>query len=301
MDNRQLRYFLAIVDAGGVHRAAEALFVAQPSVSQALRGLEADLGTELFYRTGRRLVLTPAGETLVPAAREALHQFDLARAAVDAVDGLRTGKLVMCAMPSQAVYPLARLIGGFLREYPNVRVVTKAAGTVDDVAHAVREGHAELGLLARPHAVPSPIGLQIHAVTEHRYVCISHPHHSLSAAGDRPVDVADLLGARLIVGQVGTAMRRTAEAVLAAAEGSSIAVEIEHREALLPLVLENVGVAIVAESWRGLAESAGLIVRELNTEESLVVELVHRRARLSPAAAAFLGSSGFAIPGTTHR
>ena len=65
MDTRQLRYFLAVVDAGSVHRAAEQLYVAQPSVSQALRALERDLGSLLFHRTGRRLILTAAGRALI--------------------------------------------------------------------------------------------------------------------------------------------------------------------------------------------------------------------------------------------
>ncbi|HEX6356335.1 LysR family transcriptional regulator [Actinophytocola sp.] len=86
MDMRQLRYFLAIVDHGSVHRAAQELFVAQPSVSQALRSLERDLGTDLFHRTGRKLVLTPAGERLIDPAREVLRGVELARATVEAVN-----------------------------------------------------------------------------------------------------------------------------------------------------------------------------------------------------------------------
>ncbi|GAA3440471.1 hypothetical protein BJ998_008724 [Kutzneria kofuensis] len=61
MDARQLEYFLAVVDHGGMGRAAAALHVAQPSLSQALRTLERDLGQPLFHRIGRRLVLNDAG------------------------------------------------------------------------------------------------------------------------------------------------------------------------------------------------------------------------------------------------
>ncbi|GGW47903.1 hypothetical protein GCM10010320_30460 [Streptomyces caelestis] len=61
MDIRQLEYFLAIVDRGGFNRAASALYVSQPSLSQTVRALERDLGSELFHRIGRRAVLTEAG------------------------------------------------------------------------------------------------------------------------------------------------------------------------------------------------------------------------------------------------
>src|SRR5882757_1237945 len=58
MDLRRLRLFLAVVDGGGMTRAAEAEHVSQPSVSQAIHELEAELGTPLFHRVGRRVVLT---------------------------------------------------------------------------------------------------------------------------------------------------------------------------------------------------------------------------------------------------
>jgi DNA-binding transcriptional LysR family regulator len=83
-------------------------------------------------------------------------------------------------------------------------------------------------------------------------------------------------------------MRRVADEILRRSRGSRIAVEIEHREAVLPLVLARVGVAVLSESWRELARSAGAVVRDLAGDEVLRVCLVHRDGRLSPAAAAFL-------------
>ena len=106
MDVRQLRQFLAVVDHGSVHRAAQHLFVAQPSVTQTIRRLESDLGTELFIRRGRGLVLSPSGVALVGPAREVVRALDVAREAVAAVDGLRGGRLRIASMPSQVVSPL---------------------------------------------------------------------------------------------------------------------------------------------------------------------------------------------------
>lgn len=287
MDVRQLRYFLAIVDEGGVHRAADALLVAQPSISHALRGLETELRTPLFHRAGRRLVLTAAGEALVPAAREVLHGMDLARSSVDAVHGLRGGRLVLSCMPSQAVSPLAQLVGQFLTLYPGVQVRVRSADTTDDVASALRTGNAELGLIARPPTLLPPTDLTLHPLQCHRYICVARNGAALHP-GNGPVRPKDLSDARLIVGQTGTGMRRAAEEVLAAAERSVAVVEIEHREALLPLVLAGVGIAVVAESWRDLATSAALTVRDLDIKESLSIDVVQRPGLLSPAARAFL-------------
>ncbi|MDN5654994.1 MAG: LysR family transcriptional regulator, partial [Kocuria sp.] len=61
MELRHLEYFVAVVDHGGVSRAAEALHVAQPTISQGLRVLDRELNADLFVRTGRRLTPSPAG------------------------------------------------------------------------------------------------------------------------------------------------------------------------------------------------------------------------------------------------
>ena len=296
MNLRQLRYFLAVVDSGGVHRAAEDLFVAQPSISQALRGLEQDLGTTLFHRTGRRLVLTPAGEALIPAAREVMHGVELARSMVDAVDGLRSGRLVISSTPSQAASPLAPLVGRFLEQYPGVQIMVRAAPHRDDVVSALRVGEAELGLIAHPvtEAAPADLAaladltdLAVHPVEVQHYLCVARDPEAMPTGSD-PLRPEELAGVRLIVGQPGTGVRRAADLVLAAAEGSRVVVEIESREALLPLVLAGAGVAVVAEGFRNAAEASGLSVRDLDVPEALAVDLMHRRGPISPAAQAFL-------------
>jgi DNA-binding transcriptional LysR family regulator len=293
MDARQLRCFLAVVDHGGVNRAAEALFLAQPSVSQSLRSLERDLDTALFHRTGGRLVLTAAGEVLVDQARDVVRGLELSRALVEAVDGLQGGRLVIASTPSQSVSPLADLVAGFLQRHPGLSVDVRAAPTPDDVATALKTGEAELGLIGRAPSARVPPGLVIHHLRTDRFVVVTRNAADLPGA-ERPLHPEDLRGARLIVGQVGTAMRRVADDILAAAEGSRAVVEIQQREALLPLVLSGAGMAVVAASWQGAAEAAGLTVRELSVAESLEVALVHRSGRLSPAATAFLQMS---LPG----
>jgi DNA-binding transcriptional LysR family regulator len=145
VDTRRLRYFLAVVDAGSLHRAAEQLYVAQPSVSQALRTLERDLGSLLFHRTGRRLVLTAAGRALIAPAREVMRELDLARATVEAVEGLLGGDLVVAAMPSQSVSPLTGMIAAFASRHPLVQITVRGASTPTDVQGMLATGDAELG------------------------------------------------------------------------------------------------------------------------------------------------------------
>src|SRR4051794_22559991 len=113
MELQQLRYAVTVVDQGTFTAAAAACFVAQPSLSQAVRQLERELGVELFSRVGRRVALTPAGEAFVPAAREALRAVETIGAQVAAVAGLVAGHLDLVALPTLALDPVTPLVGAF--------------------------------------------------------------------------------------------------------------------------------------------------------------------------------------------
>lgn len=285
MEIRQLEYFLAIVDHGGFNRAASALYVSQPSLSQAVQALERDLGTDLFRRIGRRAVLTDAGRALIEPARDAVRSLQTARDKVAAVRELRDGQLDLVATPSQAVEPLTTMIGGFRARYPGVSVSVRAAFTARDVLDMVRIGVAELGLLAAPEAV-SDKEILVHPVGEQRLVLVT-PRDGPFPEG-RAVCCRDLAGHRLIVGQPGTCIRAYADGLLDAGVAFTIAVETELRLMALPLVLAGVGLAVLPDSWRAIAERAGARVLDIEPERTLMVALVSRHDELSPAARAFL-------------
>ncbi|MGI5498814.1 LysR family transcriptional regulator [Lentzea sp. CA-135723] len=284
MDVRHLRYFLAVVDLGSVNKAAAALHVAQPSLSQAIRALERDLGIDLFRRAGRRLVLTDAGEALIGPARQVVRVLATARASVAEVADLRVGRVEIAAMPSQSVEPLARIIKAVTEKHPGLSIAVRSAFTAEDVVDEVRSGRTELGLLGASEPVcdsrvrVTPLGTQ-------RFVLVC-PHGG-PFAPDAVVRHEDLAGQRLIVGQPGTGMRRVVDEISARADITPV-VETEHREAILPLVLGGVGMAVLAESWAPLARQAGALVLALEPARYLHLALVAGPGDLSPAASAFL-------------
>ncbi|MGW3626541.1 LysR family transcriptional regulator [Streptomyces sp. NPDC000880] len=285
MDIRQLEYFLAIVDHDGFNRAASALYVSQPSLSQAVQALERDLGSDLFHRIGRRAVLTEAGKALIEPARAAVRSLETARAGVAAVHELREGRLDVAAMPSQAVEPLTSMIRVFSGRYPGVSVAIRAAFTSRDVIDMVRTGVTELGLLATSDPLPDKEVVS-HPYGEQRFVLVTPPDGPFPAG--RPVGCEELAGHRLIVGQRGTGMRAYVDGLREGGIRFTVAAETEHRVALLPLVLAGVGLAVVTESWRTMAERAGALVLEIEPKTTLRIALVSRRAELSPAAQAFV-------------
>ncbi len=93
MDLHLLTYFVAVVDHGGVTKAAQALYISQPSLSQAIRTLEKRLGATLFDRAGGRLTLTDDGRRLYAAARRILIDVENAKARVVAVRALEAGRV----------------------------------------------------------------------------------------------------------------------------------------------------------------------------------------------------------------
>jgi DNA-binding transcriptional LysR family regulator len=150
MELQQLRYVLSVVDNGTFTAAAAACFVAQPSLSHAVRTLESELGVELFHRVGRRTTLTSAGEAFASAAREVLRALETLRADVDAVAGVVAGHLDLVALPTLAVDPVARLVGAFHSTFPAVTVRLAHPENTKELVVLVRSGLSEIGITELP-------------------------------------------------------------------------------------------------------------------------------------------------------
>ena len=120
MEIHQLRYFVAVADEGNFSRAAAKVRVAQPSLSQQIRKLEAEIGQPLFDRLPRSVVLTEAGRCFLDYARQILASIGDARRCVDELNDAVTGKLAVGAIPTIAPYVLPELVKKFHKDYPEV-------------------------------------------------------------------------------------------------------------------------------------------------------------------------------------
>src|SRR5215210_6153235 len=139
MTLQQLRYFLAATAHASFSAAAETLHLAQPSLSDQIRRLEAELGVPLFVRTGRRLELTEAGRVLRPHAERTLAAAEEAAASVREVRTLEGGIVEFGTFNSAHHYVLGGLVQEFRRRHPGVRVRVVGQNSAE-VADAVREG-----------------------------------------------------------------------------------------------------------------------------------------------------------------
>lgn len=123
---RHIRYFLAVAEQRSFTRAADALHVSQPTLSQQVRQLEDTLGVQLFDRSGRTVRLTEFGEVYARHARAALHELDAGQRALHDVADLGGGSLRLAMMPTFAAYLSGSLIDGFHTDYPNVALTIDA-------------------------------------------------------------------------------------------------------------------------------------------------------------------------------
>lgn len=120
MELRQLEYFIAIAETGAFSRAALRLSVGQPILSRQIRALEQELGTELYYRTGRGIVLTEAGKILEQHARGVLETTAGAKRAIGALGSAPTGKVTIGMPPSVGAVLTAPIVHQFRAQFPRV-------------------------------------------------------------------------------------------------------------------------------------------------------------------------------------
>ena len=120
MELRQLEYFIAIAETGAFSRAAVRLSVSQPVLSRRMKALEQELGTELYHRTGRGIVLSEAGKILEQHARGVLETTAGARRAINALGSAPAGRVVIGMPPSVGAVLTASLVRQFRAEFPKV-------------------------------------------------------------------------------------------------------------------------------------------------------------------------------------
>jgi DNA-binding transcriptional LysR family regulator len=122
MDLRQLRYFMAVAEERSFTVAARRLNLSQPPLSQHIQALEAELGTQLLYRTSRKVELTKAGEALLARARAIQQQIRLAEDEVHSIGAGMVGTLDVGATGSILRGRLADLLAAYRKEAPSVRM-----------------------------------------------------------------------------------------------------------------------------------------------------------------------------------
>ncbi len=240
MHAKVLRYFVEVVRAGSIRKAAEQLHVVPTAINRQILNLEEELGTPLFERIHNRLKLTPVGEIVLAHARSTLREFDTVRARIDAVRGLHQGEATLATTTG--------LAGAFL---PTVAQRCRAAHPglqlklldlpISDVLRTVADGDVDLALA---WDVPETAGLRTLFTSEWPIGVVVPPGHALTARAT--ASLADCVGFPLILPAATLSLRVILDGAFArSAIGVSPVVETSSTALIRHLVAQQQGITLL--------------------------------------------------------
>jgi LysR family cyn operon transcriptional activator len=191
---RHIRYLMAVAEHGSFTRAALALHVSQPALSQQIRQLEGQMGTQLLDRSGRAVRPTDAGEAFLAYARRALGELEAGNRAVRDVQDLSSGMLRIACAPSFSAYLMAPLAQHFHDRYPGI-TLSLVERAQEDIEAALRLDRIDLGIATSDVHDEEVEWLPLH---EERLGLIIGEDHPAAATGG-PIGVSTLEALPLVL------------------------------------------------------------------------------------------------------
>ena len=257
----QIEGFLEVARRGNVSRAAEAMFVTQPTLTARLHALERELGEPLFARTRRGMRLTDAGRAFLPYAERAIRAVRDGKQALTDARSATAGRLVLGAAPAISTYVLPGLLQKFAEAYPRVEVAVRT-GHSEDVLQMLLREEVQLAMvraLRHPDIESTPL-------YEEGLVLVVAPDHPFAERGS--VGIAELAGERLILfDRTSSYYELTQSFFLGLGVTPREVMELDNIEAAKKMVQRQLGVALLprtavagelaAKSLRQVAVSDG--------------------------------------------
>jgi LysR family transcriptional regulator, regulator for metE and metH len=243
IDLRHLRMVAAVAASGRVTQAAAELHLTQSAVSHQLRGIEARLGTPLFLRVGKRMVLTPAGERVLSTARRVLEEIDAAEEEVRRLGANEAAVIRVCAQCNTGYHWLPPLLDVFRRRHPAVEVSLAVESTMRPV-EALLEGRLDVAIVTQ--AVRHP-HVRVRPLFEDEHAAIVAPGHPLASRAF--VRAEDLAAERLLLYSSSPDDSFTIQRILRPAGVVARRVSfVMLTEAILEMVKARLGVSVM-QTW----------------------------------------------------
>jgi DNA-binding transcriptional LysR family regulator len=268
LDVRRMRVLREVAQRGSFSAAAEALSFTQSAVSQQIAALEREAGTTLVERSVRGIRLTDAGRALVRHTEAILGRLAEAEAELEAIAGLRGGRLRMASFESAGATLMPLAIATFRERHPAVELSLSLAEPLDSLPK-LKSGELEIALSFDPNDVAVPGGESIehvHLLDDPLYLALA-PDHPL--AGKRNLRLADFASDPWIEGTPNCAcsamLRRACERV---GFSPRIAFESDDYAAIQGFVAAGVGVALIAELALTTVRD-DIVIRSLGRETPL--------------------------------
>ena len=259
MDNKQLLYFLTIVENESLSKASKQLFVAQPYLSNQLKRLESELGTKLIERTTRKFQVTEAGRMLAYRAKQILDLSDTTVKELQELNSGLKGTLSIGCLASAIEMILIEKIFIFHQKYDNINFEIRQSGT-HEILELLKRGIIDIGLIRNPvnldlfNLISLENGPMI-GVTKR-----SPPNESLANAST--LTLAEVARNPLLLhNRFANDIIRTFQQ-----EGLEprVLCRIEDTRSLLLLAEQGMGMAIVPKDWTGLVSESSFEFYEID-------------------------------------
>lgn len=242
MELRQLQYFVGIAETGRFSEASRMLFITQSAVSQQIKLLEEELGTQLFFRQSHCVTLTESGKELLPLAKKVLNGVAECRDRICDLKGLLCGKLNLGLTYSLEPYIRETMLT-FMGTYPKVKV-NAYYKSLSDLLRMLRENEIDIMfsmMPTSPHEFVQSVPL-----TEYRLAAIMRKTHPLAKKGT--LHFSDLLPHKLILPEKGLRDRNAIESFIHAETGDLNVVSlISDVNAIMNIIQESNYISILTE------------------------------------------------------
>ena len=245
MDLKQLEYFVRVAELGSFTKAALALDVAQPALSRQVRLLEVELRQNLLIRNGRCATPTDAGKLLLEHGRGILHQVERAREELGRVRGALAGRVAIGLPPSLARVITVPLTRAFRQQLPEARL-SISEGLSATMQEWLHTGRLDIAVLY--NATPAP-DIEITPLLEEELLLVQpRPPGLAEEPPPPPVPLAEVAALPLVIPSRPNAIRMHVEAEMAAVGlRPTVALEIDGVSAILDLVADGVGAALLSQ------------------------------------------------------
>jgi DNA-binding transcriptional LysR family regulator len=202
LHSRLLNYIDEVARTGSIRKAASHLHVAASAISRQILALETQLGTPIFHRLPKKLILTAAGEVLIGHVRQTLKELTRAQAKIEELKGLRRGEITIAMMSGLA----SNLVPGTVKEFrlanPRVKLALTLFNTGGEIQTAVANGEADLGI---GFDFTKDSNLKVLARTVGKLGAVMAPNHPLAKRSN--IRLSDCVDYPLVVADNTSAIR----------------------------------------------------------------------------------------------
>ncbi len=280
MDIKQLHYFIAVSEHMNFSKAAERLHISQPSLSNAIKKLEEEIGSPLLERNTRNLQLTEAGEVLFERAKVIVKNMEVLKIEMDEVIIHGTREITIGVMESIKHW-LPKVIANYKKDYPEMIIHLVDILGSKRVKKSLKSYKTHLIITNQLMDDPE---LEVKTLYEERLVAVLPLHHPL--AKKEKVTISDISEEPFIISTEGFQTRRDIlNTFEQAGKNIHIQFEIERFETAVSLVRENLGVTILPENYLQGPTAKTIVKKEIEGANlSRNVYLVYLKKRHLPLA-----------------